>query len=80
MGTVVELTAEQRSLARAYLRAGYTAVFFDAEDGCVLPGYADWSLSYVLDELELRDRCSDWVLGETRDAASATSMPGPTGM
>lgn len=52
MGSHVELTPERRAKVREYYRQGYTAVFGDADTGELLPGYVDWSLEFILDELE----------------------------
>jgi hypothetical protein len=80
MVPIIELTAAQRILARAYLRAGYTACFFDPEDGRVLPGYADWSLAYVLDELEGRAGCSKKARSQPVAPHRRAPCPGPADM
>jgi hypothetical protein len=50
----VNLTKRQRNRVQELRRLGYTQVFLDPETGGLIPGYADWSLEYVLDEMDNR--------------------------
>lgn len=49
----LRLTADQRRQIRAYQQVGYTFCVID-DKGRVVPGYSDWVLEYILDELDIK--------------------------